>query len=534
MTLKKRQLPEPTGDSQAPSATHDASPEALAPRLARPPRPAPPSPRPPAGGALPRHNTRILLQEDLLPPAEQVLQDAVRRALRKPEGRIAVVMHLSAMTPPAPHPHHRRIARAVLEEAAQRHDGEVHVLSNGDAVLLCRLPPGGDPTGFRDALQYLFQVDAIQPALPISIWDLEQESQPVLAYVAERLTGNTLLPALPKPSLAHLAGEPDPDAAAEPAEGASLPGPRAIGPIAGLLRRRTAIRLEPRDVSRASASQAGRLRPLFREIGIAMGALERRLPGIRQARSDPFLMRTLAAELDELLLEAMIGDLPQSAGLWAAPGATEIPVHLNLSLAGILSPGFTRLADARGAAAIAVQLVEVCAEPDTFAHARARIEAAGFALVLDGISHLTLSLMTFEALRPDLVKLDWSPRLLRAPQAERERIDAALEALTPERIVLDRVESEEALRWGLERGVRAFQGRYADVLQATLRLGTCDAGRDCTVRQCASRAEAATPAGRAACGNQAMLDHGPGAELASRLAERAARSEHPAALRTQS
>ncbi len=496
-----------------------------------------------------RHATRIRLQEEQAPPAEQELQEAVRRALRKPAGRIAVVMHLSAMTPPAPHAHHRRIARSVMEDAAQRHVGEVHVLANSDTVLLCRLPEDGDPLGFRDALQHLFQVDALQPVLPISIWDLERESEAVLAYVAERLGAPVLAGPLPKASLAHLAGEPDPEPAAEPAEHASVPPPQALGPIAGVLRRQTAIRLErvpersgerlpersgerlpersgermparsgERLPERSGEVPRARLRAAFRELSIAMPVLERRVPAVRQARSDPFLMRSLAAELDVLLLDALAGDLADTAGLRPAAGEAAMPLHLNLSFAGIMSPAFARFAAAGLPAAIEVPLMEIVADPQAFAAARARVAAAGFPLVLDGISHLALSLIAPAALRPDVLKLEWSPRLLRAPLVERERIDTVLEAMAPERIVLDRVDSEEAIRWALTRDIRVLQGRYIDVLAATQRMVTCAAGSACTLRQCAGRAEAAEPQRRSECGNTRLLDQGPGPDPADLMA----------------
>ena len=42
--------------------------------------------------------------------------EIAHRLLRAPEGRTALALHLSRLAPPAPRPHHRRIARALLAE----------------------------------------------------------------------------------------------------------------------------------------------------------------------------------------------------------------------------------------------------------------------------------------------------------------------------------------------------------------------------------------------------------------------------------
>src|ERR1019366_417693 len=70
--------------------------------------------------------------------SERQLLDAAQRLARRPQGWTALALHLSRLRPPAPRPHHRRIAQAMLQDAARRHDGQVHALRNGDIVLLCR------------------------------------------------------------------------------------------------------------------------------------------------------------------------------------------------------------------------------------------------------------------------------------------------------------------------------------------------------------------------------------------------------------
>ena len=138
--------------------------------------------------------------------SDQLLVEAVRRAVRHPERRMALVLHLSRLAPPAPRPHHRRIARAILEDTAQRHEGQVFTLRNGDMVLLCRAAEFGretrsarqagrqgarrpalpDPAALPEALSRLMRADAADPARLTTVWRLEHEPEAVASYAAAR------------------------------------------------------------------------------------------------------------------------------------------------------------------------------------------------------------------------------------------------------------------------------------------------------------------------------------------------------------
>jgi len=118
------------------------------------------------------------------------------------------------------------------------------------------------------------------------------------------------------------------------------------------------------------------------------------------------------------------------------------------------------------------------------------------------VSHHALMLTMPMVLEPDLVKLDWSPRLPEAGSA----VDQAVMALGGSRVVLHRAETEEALSWGMAHGIRRFQGRHVDAMLAAGRIGACAHGGGCSLRQCIERASATGPGGRAGCNNPTLLD----------------------------
>jgi hypothetical protein len=225
---------------------------------------------------------------------------------------------------------------------------------------------------------------------------------------------------------------------------------------------------------------------------------------------DPQLLRHLAGRLDARLLRTLHEQTGRGGPL--DPTAGTLPLHLDMTLPGLLSTAFARLAlvchGAGRPLAAEVLLAEAAADPVAFAAARDRAGKLGVALVLDGVSHLALQLSCPWLLRADLLKLDWSPRLSNLPPAEQTAVAEALRQIGPARLILHRAESEAAIRWGVAHGIRRFQGRHIDAMLAAARLQFCPLAAPCTLRQCGERATATGGAGRASCRNHALLDAG--------------------------
>jgi len=449
--------------------------------------------------------------------ADQFLE-AVRRALRhgatqvgvgpQPAGGgiVALVLHLSSLRPPAPRPHHRRVARVILQDVAARHAGQVFAFANGDIALLCeasglhetgrgqtvREASAGDPAGLPSllvaALTRLLRIDTIDPAGLISVWPLGTDHAPLLAYATARAEERVVAP------------PPDDEPAMHPGVADEIGTLIGKAHIHDLMQRQTAVALRP---PRDRALQDRAIRPIFCEVAFSIAALTARTGGAH-AGSDPFLFRHIAAQLDRRMLD-FVAD---QQGLAAARGAP--PLHLNLTLGAILSPSFAAFAAAcRAAGATAgveVSLIEASADSRAFAAARTAVMRAGMALALDGVSHLAMLLAAPWLLETDLLKLDWSPRLEDLPDSDRRDMAAAIQATGAHRIVLQRAGSEAAIQWGLALGIRRFQGRHIDAMLGASRIVGCALSSACALRQCIERGGAIGPAGRAGCGNPALLD----------------------------
>lgn len=435
---------------------------------------------------------------------ERQLLEAARRAGRSPSARMALVLHLSRLAPPGPRPHHRRIARAILEATAMRLGGQVFTLGNGDMVLLCGTVPRGqtpasasphglalsDPAAVSATMAALLRVDLPDPASVATLWRLPQELAALSAYAAERVAESGLVLAPPAPP------------GAGPAEQTVVVG--ALAAIVegmantGFLQRQPGVLVPARD--RSAGLDHMPLQALYDEIGFSAAALEARLAAAGQALADPFLFRHLAFRLDQRMLALLANAAGTGSALdIAAFGRATPALHINLTLPAILSEGFTPFAErCRGSGrtvGVQVALVEACGDAAAFARARDVLAARGMKLVLDGVSYLALLLARPWALRPDLLKLDWSPVIPDLRGEERLGLAAALERIGPDRVVLRRAGSEAALRWGMAQGLRRFQGRHVDAILAAGRILACPQASGCTVSQCMARAATLGPAG---------------------------------------
>ncbi|MGH7105273.1 MAG: hypothetical protein ACREFT_02050, partial [Acetobacteraceae bacterium] len=455
--------------------------------------------------------------------AERLLLDAAHRALRAPESRIAVVLHLARLAPPGPGPHHRRIARALLIEAAQRHDGQLFPLANGDLVLLCRPPAtaagsADDPGALPGMLRRLFAGETPEPNTIVSLWPLADQSDRLLSYARERSDAlaspsdsenpsagpdrSTMAPSLHPLALPPLASP----SSAPPAPPLPNPAPFALPPaIPELLQRRTAALISRTDGVRAHAIQA-----LFRDISFSAPALDAHYapPGARPA--DSWLCRHLTHHFDEQLLALVEAALPGDGPLGMANATPGLALHLSISPEIVVRPRFDHFATLCRALGIfigiEVPLIAAAAAPAAFAAARAALHRSGFRIVLGGISPQALRLTRPQALEPDLLKLDWTPRLARLAEPDQRALAASVAAIGPDRVVLQRADTEAAMVWGLGQGIRRFLGAHVDAMLAAQRMLACPAASACTLHQCIERAASAAAPGRRLCRNLPLLD----------------------------
>ena len=325
------------------------------------------------------------------PPPSAGLLPLLRQALPGAEGRVALRLSPGGrLTEP---PARWRLARALLQDAAETGGGAVYDTAAGELLLL-----GAMPAAARRAAAALARLTGPEAPAP-TIWTLPADAAALLAWAAA----------------AQLAG-PDP-VAPPPVEGlAELEGRLDSLPADAVLRHRHVIRPgaavpgRGRRLRLSHPALAALLGPLATDAALMTHAAE------RLARR---LLPGLAAWARDLpgwrLLPLPTGALPPPA---AVPGLFGV-----LPLAAAADPGLPALREA--------------------------LAARGWKLALDGLDAEGLGLFAPAGLPADLLLLRWSPAL-----EERAAI-AALRGLPGERLLVTGCDGTAALNWAARLGALA-------------------------------------------------------------------------------
>jgi hypothetical protein len=430
------------------------------------------------------------------PPAsaERSLADTVERVLRHPVDKVALVLHLSRLAPPAPHPHHLRVADALMQDCAQRFNGQVLTLPAQDMVLVATLPrtsPAAEraasPLHLRDTLLRLFAADMPDSGELTSLWRLDEDP---------RGFGSFLRAGMASASTGMVRGGRAPaEIPASPRRLVTLEDLVAKAPIGDMIVQQTGMFLDPDRKQPLDM----RLKPALRELRVSLRPLNLRPPA-DEALADPYLRQHFAARLDLQFLHVLHEDLRLQGRLCRAA----------LGLDAILAPGFNKLVrlarDAGVRFAVQVSLMQATLGIDLLTQARKLLSMAGFDLVIGPVDAAQIGIAAPDRLAPHAVRLVWSQHLVDLLADAHSAAARNFAGIPPGQIILQGVESEQAVIWGQAQGIDRFQGRYLDLVQAATRMGSCFAASNCTVRQCTDRASSLSHAGRAGCLNRALLD----------------------------
>lgn len=385
------------------------------------------------------------------------LHEVLRRAVRADAGRAALRVRVSGGPDSAP-----RLLRHLLEDAAR--GGPVFALSGGDWLL----PEADEGAADRAAsgIEALFAGRA--EALEITRWRLPDEAAALLALAVEAVEP-TAPPLQPSPSAAGLE---------------ALIDALDLVPL---------LRLNPMMHVKQGGSALGYLRLGVSNVALAaaMGGMGGDADLLRHAR-DRLARRLLTTLADEGSRRTLLG----------AGASQRVLVELSPAALPAADESEETTVPQRNAEAprmLAALPLSVAADPALLARRRAALAARGWGLALRGLTHEALGWIAPETLQADLLMLRWSPALIR------RSVVTALRRLDPDRIALIGCESEEALQWGLSRGIRHYGGSGPELVLTAARMAACPDRSGCTRRQCLRRAASATAAGRDGCTQPALL-----------------------------
>ena len=384
---------------------------------------------------------------------DQLVRDHLHGLGRDRRDAYAAQIHLSRFKRIASQSRTAGMALRPLAALAARDGGALFRLSNADLVLVCRGIPLTDMDAAVSRVRQYFRGDMTAEAAggrfddPLVTWfDLSKPGDhSALLATAEALSTEAARRAPNK------TGKPSPKDIRQPLDPLNL---SAIGRrlrearIADLIRQQTAIEIRP----------GGDGKPLFRETYVSMSELQNRIaPGVNLLEGTS-LFRYLTETLDKHVLTTV-----PRRGL--ARGRE--PISLNLNISSLTSGEFhlfhKEQNGAPGRPVIEIQLMDILADMEAFTAARDTLQGHGYRVLVDGLSPLTLEFFDVSHLRADFVKICWSREAWDGLSSDRTADIREIVAKTgTQKMVLARVDCDDAIKWALELGITRFQGHYID------------------------------------------------------------------------
>jgi hypothetical protein len=199
--------------------------------------------------------------------------------------------------------------------------------------------------------------------------------------------------------------------------------------------------------------------PMFHELYFSMHYLAQTLLPGHNITSDDFLFRHLTRALDRRMLALM---MQRELFRMLRKAALNLNVRTVLSAEFMEFDRATNVKD-RGSLAIELPALDITNEPDEYLFARDFLKERGYNIIVDCVKHLNLPLIDRDWLRFDFVKITWMPSLY--DDAGGQRADALKDAVSRigrDRVILCRVDSEDALKAGEALGITLYQGRLID------------------------------------------------------------------------
>ena len=435
---------------------------------------------------------------------EQMFLDVAERVARNPQGWLGAVLHFSRLSAPNRTEQRVRMAMRLIESVTRNHENHIFVFSDRDVGLLVKGMRLADLDGMVYRLRALFAND------PLIYQDTGAEKDPFCTWYEGGRDAEALVRAA-RDRQARTGEAPAGGGQQGRGARATPIDPDALERILTSLEARSvtpAVRRQPviafREESRGSV--------LFVELFYAVRELQRMIAPDVDLPADRWLFQELSRTLDRKMLQEM-EDL--SLHHWPPE------LSLNLNLSTLEEGGLERLEKllrANGVKlALEFQVIDVFADLDRYFRQRDRLRERGHRVILDGLSQMTFQFVNVEELRPDMVKLMWTPEL-GTPGAQQKggNIDDHLAEAGVENVILARCDSETAIRWGRDRGIACFQGYYVDTIMAAMTKAACGADCVCAINDISRRRERVTPDRGADCNRPDLIDTLPDVRVPAR------------------
>ncbi|NNG03657.1 MAG: hypothetical protein HKM95_06090 [Inquilinus sp.] len=382
---------------------------------------------------------------------DAALFDYAKRIARKPEGRVAVLLHLSQLTPDNRREDRLAVAIGHFGQLVQDFEGQRFHLAGGDIVFACK---GARLQSIEEAvtrLRYLFADDPLTRGDGFGTWYVMEQDHAAFLEMAYRRKELDVARRRLSQDAHDQAGETE-GRPLTPFQLAQLEDALANTDLSAIVRNQAVCAIAPGEAPQIA----------FHEIYVSLEDLARTLlPGVSIA-ADPWLFHHLSRTLDRRVLVQVSHDNARS----------DRPFSINLTVGTTLSPAFRRFDEViaeslRGRLVIELQAIDVLADMSAYLFAREYLRERRFKICIDGVTHLTLPFIDRGRLAADLLKLQWHPDMAAGlPDGAADDLAERVRAAGTAGVIMCRCDGPEALDFGYRLGVSVYQGRHIDALLA--------------------------------------------------------------------
>jgi EAL domain-containing protein (putative c-di-GMP-specific phosphodiesterase class I) len=388
---------------------------------------------------------------------ETKLLERLSRIEENPAGYFAVHIHLSRLRPSNRQSHFIKIAARAFDPLISGNDAVVHLMMNQDLMLVCREVMVEDIDPYIEKVRSLFTED------PLTSGEDEFEDQLTTWYdlattedFAGFLSVVTELSVKAEEMIEELKRKANDQSGQDKGDPLTARNMAAINQqlqstrIADLIRQQSCVRISP--------GQAGEM--VFHEHFVAMSELKDRVaPGINLF-SSAWLFQYLTETLDRRVLAVI-----------SRKNFAELkdPISLNLNIGTVLSrdfANFNRVVGDHGTGKIVIefQIIDIFADMNNYGYARDMLQDRGYRVLIDGVNPLTLDFFDPATLRPDFIKIAWGKEFEEGDDEGLAKFHETVRHAGKDSVILARVDSEKAVKWGLTSGISRFQGYFIDKL----------------------------------------------------------------------
>ena len=417
--------------------------------------------------------------------AEKYLLETLERIAKKRTEYKVLYVNISKLKPKNRHPKFVKIITRLFDDLVSIANGTMFVLENGDFAIL-----GKNITDkiVNDAVEKLRRGLVTDP-----IWTARSSSEFTHVYQSDEFDD------LYKKIEATISEENGVNDITHryPVDAGQIDAIKEhldMVNIADVVKHQGVIRLE---------SVSG-YRKLFDEYFVAVKDLSQNFDKNIDLAGNKWLFLYLTQSLDKKTMSSfVVSDIKNKTD----------KISINLNLSTINTPEFINfeqyIKSQKQRIIVEVQPIDLLNNMKLYFNVKEKLHKLGHELLLDATSLEMLQSIDIKSLGFDYIKLFWHD-LMDEYDTKTEEIAGLLDSIGKNKIILAKCLSENAIRWGIKNGIRAFQGPYIDMLEVAMIRKNCPNGKRCSVGDCLKRKKMISGYFRNMCEYKEILDRNPG------------------------